>query len=85
MATYTRELLVHFHCASCEGSWSIGDPQARLAPAGQDPFTRTWYCPWCGLSQIVTGPTGQPAPRELPPHPAHTVVRTEPRGRGPVE
>lgn len=85
MATYGRELLVHFHCASCAGWWSIGDLQGRLVSGSQTLFTRTWYCPWCGLSQIVTGLTERGPQQEVPPHPAHTTVLTEPRGRGPTE
>jgi rubredoxin len=92
MATYGRELLVHFHCASCAGWWSIGDPQQRLGPGPQTLLNRTWHCPWCGLAQVVTGNATQPpqaystAPRpEPPPHPGPTTALTEPRGRGPAE
>jgi rubredoxin len=85
MATYGRELLVHFHCASCAGWWSIGDPQARLAGTTQDLLNKTWYCPWCGLAQTVTGPTERGPQQDLPAHPAHTTVLTEPGGTGPAE
>jgi hypothetical protein len=86
MAIYSRELLVHFRCGSCDGWWSIADLQARLMREGLDLFSRRWYCPWCGLHQTVVGSPTVPNPlgprEQTPPHPSHTTARTEPRSRG---
>lgn len=83
MATHSRELLVHFTCGSCNGHWSIGDPQGRLVQARLTLVEKDWFCPWCGLRQKATGPSLAAAQAALstqvPPHPAHTVALTEPR------
>jgi len=39
-----KEKLWHFRCGVCGKWWSIGDA---------DPEKKEWFCPWCGVKQIV--------------------------------
>lgn len=54
---YSIEKLTHFKCDACEKWWTIGDA----------PMDRSYYCPWCGVSQVIPGHKYNTPTTERPP------------------
>lgn len=40
------EIVTHFQCKGCENFWWVVD-----APTPE--VKKSWFCPWCGLGQMV--------------------------------